>query len=146
MALIANLSRRADPETLGAYATPNVIHLGAVLLVAAIVSAAWSTLLGPSIAVGLTGLAGLVHGAMVVGRARRQSGYEPVWEDWLWYTVSLLRLRRPCPGRHLSEDGHPNSILRHRRRGAGPLFVGIHNAWDAVTYIVTSGRRESMEE
>jgi len=36
---------------------------------------------------GICGLGGLAYGAIVVHCARRQTDYEPVWEDWLWYAV-----------------------------------------------------------
>jgi len=60
---------------------------GGALLVSAIMSAPWPSLVPLSLAIGACGLGGLVYGAIVMRRARRQDDYEPVWEDWLWHTV-----------------------------------------------------------
>jgi hypothetical protein len=77
---------------------------------------------------------------LVVKRARRQTGYRPVFEDWLWHAVlpliayalllfSAIMLRTD-PQRVLFVVGAMSLLL---------LFVGIHNAWDTVTYIAAGG-------
>jgi hypothetical protein len=74
--------------------------------------------------------------AVVIRRTRRQTRYRPVLEDWIWHAVlpliaytallaAALRLPRQ-PGAVLFVIGAMAMLL---------LFVGIHNAWDAVTYI-----------
>ena len=35
----------------------------------------------------ICGLGGLAYGAVVIRRARRQTTYKPVWQDWLWYAL-----------------------------------------------------------
>jgi hypothetical protein len=44
IALVAGLRRPTGPDAVSAYATPNVMHLAFALLVAAIMSAPWSSL------------------------------------------------------------------------------------------------------
>lgn len=65
-------------------ATPTVVQFAGAL-VAAIMTAPWRSALALSVAVGAMGMAGLVYGALVFVRTLRQTTYEPVWEDWLWY-------------------------------------------------------------
>jgi len=78
-----------------------------------------------------------VDAAVVLGRAIRQRGYQPVFEDWLWHTIlpALAYATMLVAGAALA------------RNDAGPLFfigpatlllvfIGIHNAWDTVTYIL----------
>jgi hypothetical protein len=68
---------------------------------------------------------------------RRQGVYRPVFEDWLFH--SLLPLAA-----YLTLGVSAYSVRSHLRvslfavGGAALLllFVGIHNAWDAVTYHV----------
>jgi hypothetical protein len=92
---------------------------------------------------------GMVYSVLVVIRTRRQTGYNPVFEDWLWhaglpllgYTLLLISavLLRSDPQRVLFVVGATALLL---------LFIGIHNAWDGVTFIATGGHdtREKPED
>ena len=134
--LITRTRMRRSSGTLAAFGTPNVVHFGAALLVAAILSAPWQALWYAGLLLGLCGLGGVTYAVIVVRRARRQTDYQPVLEDWLWHTVfpfvsytalvvaSLLLPGNPAPA--LFGIGAATLLL---------LFIGIHNAWDTVTYI-----------
>lgn len=136
IALIAESSRRATTREIEAFGTPTILHFCAVLLVSAILNAPWQGLLKVSYALGVCGVLGVVYGIIVVQRARGQTTYRPVFEDWLWHTalplvayVMLLVAAftlRSYPRQTLFVIGGFALLL---------LFVGIHNAWDAVTYI-----------
>jgi hypothetical protein len=129
------------PE-LGAFGTPTVVHFCAVLLIAAILSMPWHAVSSAGLALGTSGVAGIGYALIVVKRARWQKGYAPVLEDWLWHgvfpliayaalLVAALALGRD-PARSLFAIGAAALLL---------LFVGIHNTWDAVTYIAISEPR-----
>jgi len=90
MALIAESERPTTGREISALCTPTVIHFCAVLLVSAIVSAPWHSLSSVAFALGACGVAGVAYGVVVIGRARRQTGYRPVFEDWLWHAVLPL--------------------------------------------------------
>src|SRR5215212_8976685 len=85
--LIADVRQRASPESIGAFGTPTVVHFGSALLVSAIMSAPWPTLEGVRISLALVGLVGFALVVRAFQRARVQSAYTPVWEDWLWHVV-----------------------------------------------------------
>jgi len=138
--LIAARRDLATSAALAAFGTPTVVHLSAALLVSAIMSAPWPSLVALALAVGACGLAGLGYGAIVLRRARRQKDYDPVWEDWLWHTI--------LPFASYAWLTVGAALLRsHPQRGSfvigvaalGLLFIGIHNAWDTVTHIVITG-------
>jgi hypothetical protein len=142
----------ADLNTLGgmpairAFGTPTIVHFCAVLLISALVSAPWHRPANAALALGASGVAGVGYMMMVVRQARRQTSYVPDLEDWLWHgalpflayaallAVSLLFPRRPVPS--LFVIGAASTLL---------LFVGIHNAWDAVTYIARGRMQEPGE-
>jgi len=80
----------------------------------------------------------------VIRRARRQTFYEPAWQDWLWY-ASL-----PCAG--YAALALASVVLPTNMHGAlfaiagaalGLLLIGIHNAWDTVRHIVIPDEKES---
>jgi len=78
-----NLARQADAGD--AFATPTVVHFGAVLLLSAILSAPWQSVRGPAVLWGLLGATGIVYEVIVVRRMRAQSIYTPELEDWLFH-------------------------------------------------------------
>jgi len=87
--LIAGVGRRSS-AALGAFTTPNIVHFGATLLVAATLSAPWQVLWNTGLLLGLSGLGGGTYVLIVLRRARRQADYHPVLEDWLWHIVLPL--------------------------------------------------------
>ena len=76
---------RADAQATGAFATPSVVHFGAVLFLSAIVSAPWGALTPIAVLWGLLGLFGIVYSLIVARRLRTQTAYKPVCEDWLFH-------------------------------------------------------------
>jgi len=87
--LIASRGRHRSGESIGAFGTPTVVHLGAALLIAAILSAPWPTLWDADLLLGICGLAGVIYIIVIFRRARRQNEYEPVLEDWLWHVLQV---------------------------------------------------------
>jgi hypothetical protein len=134
--LIAGRERPATPQQLGTFGTPTVLHFGAAGLLSAALSAPWPGLVGPSVALEVVGLVGVVYVAVTIARLRRVTGYAPVLEDWVWHVfVPLLAYLSLCFG-PLFMRGHPATVL-FVPAGAvlALLSTGIHNAWDAVAYI-----------
>jgi len=132
------ITERALPqgETISAFGTPNVVHFCAALLVASILCIPWGVLGPAGVAVSVSGGLGVVYSGIVLRRALRQRGYRPVFEDWLWHTIlpAVAYATMLVAGISLARDFAGSLFL------IGPatlllVFVGIHNAWDTVTYI-----------
>lgn len=128
---------RGTSDTYGAFNTPNIVHFCTALGIAALLSAPWPVLWPPELLLGLAGLAGLWYMRIVLARAHRQTDYRPVLEDELWHIVfplvaySALVVAAPL----CSADATPALFLT----GAATvlfLFIGIHNAWDNVTFLL----------
>jgi hypothetical protein len=134
--LSARVPDRRSSEAFGAFATPTVVHFGIALLVAASLSAPWQELWTAGLLLGLCGLGGVTYVVIVLRRTRRQTDYQPVLEDWLWHTVFPLVSYTALVVAAIVLAGNPVPALFFI--GAGTLlllFIGIHNAWDDVTYI-----------
>jgi hypothetical protein len=146
MALIADAGAKTGGREIAAFGTPTVVHFCAALLVSTIVSAPWQTLTNPAFAIGALGASGTVYAVVVTLRARAQTGYKPVFEDWLWHSIlpfcsyaailvaSLLL-------RHTADD----ALFLVGASALMLLIVGIHNAWDTVTFITLTYRAGSDE-
>jgi len=86
---------------------------------------------------GLMGLAGVAYVVIVARRIRTQSVYEPDFEDWLFHLLMPLAAYALLALSALAASSHADEALF----GVGVatlllLFIGIHNAWDAVAYHV----------
>ncbi|MCX6048779.1 MAG: hypothetical protein NT075_27070 [Chloroflexi bacterium] len=136
----------ASAQASGTFATPSVIHFCVVLLLAALVSAPWNGITTISALWGFVGLVGLVYIGIVTRRLFAQTIYQPVFEDWLFH--ALL----PCVAYATLVISAYMAYVHARPAlffvGAAALlllFIGIHNAWDAVTYHVFVRKRKKRE-
>lgn len=130
---------RAFASASSAFSTPTVVHFTVVLILAGVLCAPWHTIGAPMLVIGTGGVAGVLYTVIVGRRARRQDHYRPVLEDWIFH-VAL-----PAA----AYAGMIVAATTARVRTEGALFgigtsaillliVGIHNAWDSVTYIVST--------
>jgi hypothetical protein len=145
--LIATMRVSATAESINAFGTPNVVHFGTVLLVSAIMAAPWPSLGLASIALATCGIGGFFYSAIVILRARRQTHYTPVWDDWLWYTIVPCGLYASVALAALSLRTNLQVVLFVIAGSAlGLLLIGIRNAWDSVTHIVVTNSRDDRNE
>jgi hypothetical protein len=142
--LIAAKPIVGDAQAAGsAFATPTIVHFGVVLLLSAIGNAPWNGLTSVSVLWGLVALCGVVYVAVVARRMRVQNAYNPVLEDWLFHVLLPLVAYAVLAISAFLVSSHTRPALF--LVGAAVLlllFVGIHNAWDAVTYHVFVGSRQ----
>jgi len=130
----------------GAFATPTIVHFGAVLLLSAVVSAPWHGIAGVAILWGALGLSGLIYLIIVARRMRIQSAYSPVFEDWLFYVLLPFAAYATLTGSaYAARSNVGGALLGVAAAALLLLFVGIHNAWDAVTYHVFVNKRVQAE-
>jgi hypothetical protein len=138
MALVADLPRTAGQAQAGhAFATPNIVHFGAVLFLAAALCAPWHGIGAAALCWGLLGLGGVAYALIVARRLRTQTAYQPVFEDWLCHALLPLASYATLVATACVARVHPRGAMFSVAAGALLLlFIGIHNAWDAVTYHV----------
>ncbi|HEX9038071.1 MAG TPA: hypothetical protein VF808_13890 [Ktedonobacterales bacterium] len=123
-----------------AYTTPTVVHFGTAVVVSALLSAPWPALWQASLALALVGIAGIVYCAVVSRRMGRPVTYAPVAEDWIWFVIVPLVAYIAVLGAALFLPDSPTPAL-FALGGALLLLLimGIHNAWDLVTFIAIEG-------
>jgi hypothetical protein len=134
--LLTRVQVRVSSPAFTTFNTPTVVDFCLALLVAALLCAPWQALWAAGLLLGLVGLGGVSYVLIVFRRLRRQRDYQPVLEDWLFYMIlpllsysalliaALLLLSSAAPA--LFVIAAATLLL---------LFIGIHNAWDSVTFI-----------
>ena len=136
--LIAGIDARLSilNAAVSAFNTPTVVHFGAVLLLAGMLSAPWQRYSSLSLLLSLAGLGMVLYSIIVLRRMRRVPHYQSTLEDWLWYLVfpllayvslivaAFVLAKNPAPALYIV--GFAMLLL---------LLVGIRNAWDNVTFL-----------
>ncbi|SRR5260221_6793164 len=134
-ALIAD-RQSGTTNTFRAFGTPTVVHFCAALIVSAIASAPWHEVSSAASAFAICGILGVLYLALVILRIHRARTYQAVLEDWVFHALLPL----------LSYGTLLIAAITLPHRPAGSQFavagaalllllVGIHNAWDAATWI-----------
>jgi hypothetical protein len=142
MALIAESDAGASTGEVDAFGTPTIVHFCAVLLVSAILSAPWPELWQAATAVGICGVMGIAYTLIVIRRARRTQLYKPELEDWIWHAVlPLFAYAILTVGAATLPLRHVPALFAIATYAILLLFVGIHNAWDSVTYVAVGIRQ-----
>ena len=146
MTLIAQKSPPRSAEAGPAFATPTIVHFGAVLLLSAILSAPWQDATPVAAVLVLMGLVGVVYILIVGRRMSVQTAYTPNSWDWVYYFLLPLAAYGMLVLSSLMAPSHMTGMLF----GVGAaalllLFTGIHNAWDSVVFLVLYSRPAESE-
>ena len=141
--LVSTVRGGRTPEGISTFSTPTVVHYASALIISAMLCAPWPTFGTPAVIVGLLGPIGMVYAVVLAVRAHRLDTYEPDVEDWTWYTVlpflayllilvsAIMLVVRPAAAPYVCAFG---TLLLE--------VIGIHNAWDIVTYLAIARQRD----
>ena len=139
IALTADRHHVGGEQEVNAFATPTVVHLCAVFAIAALIAIPGQSASSLAICLGLLGAAGLAYAITVVARARQQTGYRPVFSDWMWHGALPIVAYAVLLTAGIVAARHTEGALYVTAAAAlALLFIAIHNAWDAAVYISTS--------
>src|SRR5262249_12642273 len=85
--------------------------------------------------------------ARVLQRARQQTVYQPVLEDWIWHNILPFAAYATLTIAGIAlAAGSSAALFEIAGAELLLLFIGIHNAWDTVTYVtLEQSRRERAE-
>ena len=134
--LVAGLRARTTRDGIAAFSTPTVVHFCVVLLIGAAIAAPWPALGWVGGLLSLAALVALAYSVRIIARARAVEEYEPDFEDQVSYMIlpvvaySIMLLSAAAlpfrPAGALFGLAGTSLLL---------IFLGIHNAWDVVTYV-----------
>ena len=141
----ASISAMFGPSAedgIAAFGTPTVVHFSVALVLSAVLSAPWPGYTGLRIALGMLGMGALVYSLIVLRRATSQRAYQPGVEDWVFHIIlpSAAYAGVLVAAVFFADgDAWPHFLV-----AAATLLllcVGIHNAWDTVTYLTIKAAR-----
>jgi hypothetical protein len=128
--------RSTTGEGVSTFTTPTVVHFCCALLLGALLAAPWKSLRYLGTILVVVGLCGTLYALNITLRTSRLTVYRPDVDDWIWYAIIPIAvyftivvaavLLFVAPPFGLYACGAASLLL---------IFLGIHNAWDVVTYI-----------
>jgi hypothetical protein len=147
LTLVADRPPLRAGEAGAAFASPTITHFSSALFLSAILRAPWYALTPVATLWGVMGLGGVAYAVIVARRMRVQTVYHPEFEDWLFHVLLPLAAYALLALSACAAPSHTREVLF----GVGAvalllLFIGIHNAWDAVTYHVFVHKQNSKTE
>ena len=130
-----------------AFATPAIVHFSVSLLLCALMRVAWPSLVYPTASWGVVGVGGLIYSGVVVWRMREQVAYRPGFEDWVFHVALPAASYALVAFGALTAFEH--IVVAQFAVAATTLlllFIGIHNAWDTVSYHVFVNLSDSSRD
>ena len=145
--LISDDQRGASEDGISTFSSPTVVHFGGALFTAAVMLMPFRALAPVAIILGLEGLCGLVLVTRIALRTWNLSGsYRPDMEDWMWHVIlPFAAYAAFAAGALALHAARRASALRARVSCDAPDFIGIHNAWDVVTFLAT-GKAQALPD
>ena len=146
LTLIAERPTTGSAEAGAAFASPTIVHFTTALVLSALLQVPWQTMNVIAALWSLMGLCGAIYTLLVARRMRRQSAYKPMFEDWMFHVALPLIAYCGLVLAYFNTFSHTSRALL----GVGGatlllLCVGIHNAWDNVSYhvlVVRTGKHK----
>ncbi len=118
------------------FSSPTVVHFCAAFFVSGIFAAPWHSAVYAAILIGLAGLFGAAYAVNTGYRARKLTTYNADRGDWIWFIIlPFIAYLMLCAGSFslpLIPDDASYVVAASTML---LIFVGIHNAWDVVTYL-----------
>jgi hypothetical protein len=145
VAFVADRRGQISERTLSAFTTPAIVHFCVVLLIAATLSAPWQELATVVTPLVLVGVGGIGYTVRTWHRMRTQQDYEPVLEDWLWHVALPFIAYAALLIASALLRTHERPLFVVAGASLALLFVGIHAAWDTVSYIATQGDQHEQK-
>jgi hypothetical protein len=145
--LVTDAKQTPSRDGLSTFSTPTVVHFSYALFVSAIMAVPFRSLLPIAVILGLAGICGLVYIARIALRTLKLETYTADIEDWSCNVLlplcayALLVIAaiaiHIAPAAALYGPAAATLIL---------IFVGIHNAWDVVTFLATGQADQVPDE
>ena len=133
-----------------AFASPTIVHFSVSLLLCALMRVPWPSPVYPMASWGAVGAGGLIYTGVVARRMRKQTAYRPGFKDWAFHLAAPAAAYALLAFGALTAFEHIMVAQFAVAATTLPLlFIGIYNAWDAVSYHVfvnlSGSRREAQD-
>jgi hypothetical protein len=135
--LISDSNRGKTDTGIGTFTTPTVVHFSCALFTSAVMSVPFPSLAPIAIILGVAGAGGLFYMMLIARRQATLRTYRPDAEDWTWNVVLPFVAYATLLGSAVAMRAASGALYATAASVALLILVGIHNAWDVVTFLAT---------
>jgi hypothetical protein len=136
--LISEKDSAQSDSGLSTYTTPTVVHFSCALLTSAVMAAPFGSLVPVAVILGLAGAAGMFYVVLIARRQAALENYRADMEDWTWNVVlPFIAYGTLTAGAIALTTSAAGALYAPAAAVALLIAVGIHNAWDVVTFLAT---------
>jgi hypothetical protein len=144
--IVRDQRRPGSEAGMATFTTPTVIHFGCALFTSAVMSVPFTSLVPISIMLGLAGAAGLCYVAIIARQTSGLESYRADIEDWTWHVaLPFVAYATLVIGAIAMYAAPVQALFAPAAAAALLIFIGIHNAWDVVTFLAT-GKAEALPD
>lgn len=144
--VLSSERRRGRPgqnEGTSIFSSPTIMHFCIAFLISGIFAAPWPAPGLAGTAIGLAGLFGIAYISRVLYRVKRITLYEPDVSDWIWFVgLPMVTYIALCVAGFMLVHVPLQSSFAIGAATLLLIFIGIHNAWDVVTYLASGAADE----
>jgi hypothetical protein len=134
--LVTDRKRGTSEAGISTFSTPTVVHFSCALFTAASMTAPFPSFVPIAIVLGCAGAAGLVYQTRVAVLTSRLQAYRPDTEDIVWHlALPILAYAALVCGAIALPIAPSRALFAPAASAILFIFIGIHNAWDVVTFI-----------
>ena len=149
IALLADMPIRdpGEAEAGDAFATPTIVHFVSALFLAIMGAAPWHRFAPAAVLWGVAGVAGLVYTLVILRRILSQRTYQPVLEDWIFHILlPILAYAALVVAAPFVVTRPAATFIAVAAAGSLLLVIGVHNAWDNVTFLSLRKRKQATTQ
>lgn len=144
--LVRDNKQRTSEDGISTFSTPTVVHFCCALFSSALMTAPFRSLVPIAIISGLVGAGGILYAAHIARRTTRLQTYRPDVEDWAWNVLlPFVAYATLVVGAIAMHTAAARALFAPAAAVALLIFVGIHNAWDVVTFLAT-GKADALPD
>ncbi len=132
------IGTRPTSDGTSIFSSPTVVHFCAAFFNSVVYAAPWRVPAFAGTLIGLMGLFGAAYAFNTGRRARRLDNYSADLSDWIWFIVlPFVTYLVLCVGGFCLASFSEDAAYAIGAATVMLIFIGIHNAWDVVTYLAT---------
>jgi hypothetical protein len=144
--LIKDRETRPSEDGLSTFSTPTVVHFCCALFTSAVMAVPFRSLTPIAVILGFAGAGQLAYVAYVAWRTSRLKTYRPDLEDWTWNVLlPLVAYATLVTGAIALHAAASLAMYAPAVTVILLIFIGIHNAWDVVTFLAT-GKADALPD
>ncbi len=142
--LVTDRKRNTSEAGISAFSTPTVVHFSCALFTSALMTAPFRSFVPVAIVLGIAGAAGVLYQARVAFLTSRLASYRADTEDIAWHiALPILAYAALVCGAIALPIAPSGALFAPAASAILLIFIGIHNAWDVVTFIAIDDEETS---